>query len=141
MRRVVAFWGLLLGGCVGGPVLTPRTVEPDRVLLFEERRAAPELEPTWQSWSLYDSGRWVYARAGADPVKQRLVVARLVAVRAWLRQHDFELTRESAAPSEPAHGGLTGSCQLRLSTGLVLAAPGDRRFYACQELRRLVEAD
>lgn len=141
MRWIALYFGLLSSACVGDPVLTPRTTTPDQVLLFEERRVTPDAIPAWQSWSVYDSGRFVHARAGADPEKLRLTVARLQAVRAWLRGHDDELARAASSAPEPAAAGVIGSCQLRVGTELVLAMPGDRRFYACEELRHIVTAE
>ena len=141
MRRLLCLVASISLACVGDPVMPARAAKPDQRLLFELRRAIPGATPAWESWSLYDSGRYVYASAGADPNKQRITVRQLDAVHAWLRQHDFELTR--AVPSSSATSGshVNASCQIRLSSGLVLASAGDRRFYACEELKRLLDSE
>lgn len=141
MRRLLCLLASINCACVGDPVMPAHAAKPDQVLLFEQRRAASGATPAWESWSLYDSGRYVYASAGADPNKQRITVRKLETVHAWLRQHDFELTR--AAPSTAALGssGVSASCQIRLSSGLVLAGAGDRRFYACDALKQLLDSE
>ena len=131
---------LLAAGCTVQPAAGPRRVSPDAILIFEQRRSSSEpgaTAPDWEAYQLYESGRFIYARAGAEPSKTRISRARLRAVRAWLTQHDFELVRSSARPSAAAATNVTASCQLHLSTGLVLAPFGDPRYYACDELKRL----
>jgi hypothetical protein len=119
--------------------LSPRHVSPDTLLIFEQRVASSALEsgPDWESWRLYESGRLVYSRAGAAPTRRQLGKARLATVHAWLRAHDFELLRNTPRAPNPAVPGVSAMCQLRLSTGLVLAPFGDRRYYACDELKKL----
>jgi hypothetical protein len=119
--------------------LSPRRVSPDTLLIFEQRTASsqPESGPDWESWRLYESGRLVYSRAGAAPTRRRLGKARLAAVHAWLRAHDFELVRNTPQAPSLAVSNVSAMCQLQLSTGLVLAPFGDRRYYACDELKKL----
>ena len=142
-----AFLALLAGGCAlscaGQPALTPRRISPDAVLIFEQRRAHSEAgsgNVEWEAWQLYESGRLVYSRAGAEPSRTRLARARLRAVRSWLARHDFELVQSHAGGTAMPNSGESASCQLHLSTGLVLAPLGDPRFYACDTLRQLSEA-
>jgi hypothetical protein len=119
--------------------LSPRHVSPDTLLIFEQRIASsqPESGPDWESWRLYESGRLVYSRAGTAPTWRHLGKARLAAVHAWLRAHDFELVRSTPQAPTPAAPDVSAMCQLQLSTGLVLAPFGDRRYYACDELKKL----
>ena len=123
--------------------LSPRHVSPDTLLIFEQRIASahsdsgPESGPEWESWRLYQSGRLVYSRAGAAPTRRRLGKARLAAVQAGLRGHDFELVRNAPEARSAAVSNVAAMCQLQLSTGLVLAPFGDRRYYACDELKKL----
>jgi hypothetical protein len=145
MRWPARFPALLLGllglttSCRQPLTLSPRHVSPDTRLIFEQRIASsqPESGPEWESWRLYESGRLVYSRAGAAPTRRRLGKARLVAVQAWLRAHDFELVSNTPAAASPAASNVSAICQLQLSTGLVLAPFGDRRYYACDELKKL----
>jgi hypothetical protein len=128
---------LLVTACTVEPAAGPRRVSPDSILIFEQRRASSEsAEPDWEAWQLYESGRFVHERAAAAQTKTRLAPGRLRAVRAWLAQHDFELAQSS---KRGAHAGtnVAASCQLHLSTGLVLAPFGDPRYYGCDELKRL----
>ncbi len=122
----------------------PRRVAADSILIFELRRAHVEASPgvsQWEAWQLYDSGRFVYMRSGAEPSRTRLDHARLGQVHRWLAQHDFELVRSRARLAPALTTGESASCQLRLSTGLVLAPLGDPRFYACDALRQLGEGE
>jgi hypothetical protein len=130
---------LLTASCRQPLTLSPRHVSPDTLLIFEQRIASsqPESGPDWESWRLYESGRLVYSRAGVAPTRRRLGEARLAAVHAWLRAHDFELARNTPETPAPAVPDVPAMCQLQLSTGLVLAPFGDRRYYACDELKRL----
>jgi hypothetical protein len=133
----------LIVACAGQPALGPRRVSSDSVLVFEQRRtfAHPEATaPAWEAWQLYESGRFVYARAGADAAQIRIDRAQLRAIHAWLSQHDFELVTSRTAPAPGPIGEVTASCQIRLSTGLALASLGDPRYYACDELRKLCDA-
>ncbi len=134
-------WSL---GCAGQPALGPRRVSPDATLIFEQRRASSDASTSkvdWEAWQLYESGRFVYMRAGAEPSRTRLDRARLRQVHSWLTQHDFELVRSRAAAASNDKPGESASCQLRLSIGLVLAPLGDARYYACDSLRALAEAE
>ncbi len=100
-------------------------------MIFEHRRASADRassEPDWEAWQLYESGRLVYARAGAEPTKAILPRQRLRAARAWLEQHDFELVRSSEHGRATQTPSVTASCQLHLSTVLVLAPLGDPRY-------------
>jgi hypothetical protein len=143
VRHVSLFLACLVGvGCTGQPVAGPHRLAPDAVLIFEQRRASSPpsaSEPDWEAWQLYESGRFVYARASAEPTKTRVDRTRLRAVHAWLAQHDFELLKSATHGVPPAVPDVSASCQLRLSTGLVLAPFGDPRYYACDELKRLCE--
>jgi hypothetical protein len=143
--RALALLALLglTASCRQPLTLSPRRVSPDTLLIFEQRVASSQSasEPDWESWRLYESGRLIYSRAGAPATHRHLGKARLGAVHAWLHAHDFELvqnTPESPAPSAP---NVSAMCQLRLSTGLVLAPLGDRRYYACDELKKLSTAE
>jgi hypothetical protein len=129
----------LTSSCRQPLTLSPRRVSPDTLLIFEQRivSSQPESGPDWESWRLYESGRLVYSRAGAAPTRRRLGKARLAAVHAWLRAHDFELVRNAPQAPSPAASNISAMCQLQLSTGLVLAPFGDRRYYACDELKKL----
>jgi len=115
-----------------------RLVSPETALIFEQRSTHTDAQPpapSWESWRLYESGRFVYARSGAEPVERRVDAERLSRVHAWLRRHDYELVRSSPAPQSAANE--SGVCQVRLSTGLTAASSGDPRYYACHELRSL----
>jgi hypothetical protein len=134
-------WGVVSTGCVRQR--PPRPPSRDETLLFEQRRASAEAqsprgEPRWQSWALYASGRFVYARAGAEPRRWRLDPIHQRTVRAWLETHDVELCQAAPAhDASPTVPGVSATCQLRLSVGLVLAPFGDPRYAACDELRQI----
>jgi hypothetical protein len=119
--------------------LSPRRVSPDTRIIFEQRIASTQSQsaPDWESWRLYESGRLLYSRAGAPVTHRHIGEARLAAVHAWLRAHDFELVRSTPESPAPAPPNVSAMCQLQLSTGLVLAPFGDRRYYACDELKKL----
>jgi len=122
----------------------PHRVSPDAALIFEQRRATIDSSSgvsEWEAWQLYESGRFVYLRAGSAPNRARVSRAQLRSVHAWLAQHDFELIRSHAGVSSQPPAGTSASCQLHLSTGLVLAPWGDARYYACGALRELCETD
>jgi len=126
--------------CAGQPSPGPRRVVPDELLIFEQRRASAPSGPTapaWETWQLYESGRFVYAHAGAEASQRHVDVAQLREIHAWLRQHDFELLRNSPERMPPRVPGVSASCQLHLSTGLTLAPLGDPRYYACDALKQL----
>ncbi len=109
-------------------------------MIFEQRVAAsdPSAEPAWESWQLYDSGRFVYARAGAEPTQRRIETARLQAVHAWLYAHDTELQQQPAStPGAPALPPSMAMCQVHTSRGLMLAAFGELHYEACEELKKL----
>ena len=135
-------FGLLLAGCVTLPPrpLPLRPASADTTLVFEQRLAragAHSPEPAWEAWQLYESGRLVYTRPASEPITRRVDAARLKAVHAWLSQHDFELVQSNAGPEGSAPADISGVCQVRLSTGPVVAALGQPRYYACDELKRL----
>jgi hypothetical protein len=130
----------LTASCRQPLTLSPRRVSADTRLIFEQRIASSQVEsgPDWESWRLYESGRLLYSHAGAASTQRHIGKERLATVHAWLRAHDFELVRSSApATSAPAAANVSAMCQLQLSTGLVLAPFGDRRYYACDELKKL----
>ena len=139
--RAVALLALpaLIASCRQPLTLSPRRVSPDTLLIFEQRVASsqPESAPDWESWRLYESGRLLYSRAGAPGTLRHIGKARLAAVHAWLRAHDFELVQSTPQAPTPAAPNVPAMCQLQLSTGLVLAPFGDRRYYACEELKKL----
>lgn len=121
------------------PSTLPPAAAPDTVL-FEQRLADPGAappRPAWEAWRLYESGRLVYTRSSAEPVERHVEAARLSRARAWLRQHDFELIQGKAPAESKAASDASGVCQIRLSTGLVVAALGDPRYYACDALKEL----
>ena len=63
---------------------------------------------------------------------------RLATVHAWLHARDiFELVQNAAESAASTTPNVSAMCQLQLSTGLVLAPLGDRRYYACDELKKL----
>jgi hypothetical protein len=123
--------------------LRARHVSPDAQLIFEQRVASsdPASGSSWQSWRLYESGRLIYSRAGTAATFRRLAPERLAAVRRWLQAHDYELVRSTAATPAPSGTDIAATCQLQLSTGLALAPFGDRRYYACDELKRLAGSE
>jgi hypothetical protein len=138
--HAVCLLGVALGGCVVLPPVAPLAASPDTRLLFEQRlvyaEAAPP-HPSWEAWRLYESGRLVYTRSSAEPIERHVEAARLSRARAWLRQHDFELIRGKAPPEPLTTSPASGVCQVRLSTGLIVAGPGDPRYYACDALKEL----
>jgi hypothetical protein len=114
------------------------------VLIFEQRVAASSstTEPAWESWQLYESGRFVYARAGAAATQRRIETARLQAVHGWLYAHDRELQQTTTTPAPlvattPATPAASAVCQVHTSGGLMLAALGEPHYAACEELRKL----
>ena len=136
-------WLWLSVACAGQPSEGPRRISPDSILIFEQRRASPHAEPgapLWEAWQLYESGRFVYARASAEATQMRIDAAQLRAIHAWLANHDFELVKSRARSAPTAISEVSASCQIRLSTGLALAPLGDPRYYACDELRKLIDA-
>ncbi len=139
-RRSTA--GLLLcalTGCVG-PLRGTRGISSDRVLIFEQRIASsdPAAEAAWESWQLYESGRFVYVRAGAEPTQRRIETARLQAVHGWLYAHDAELQRTPPpGTSAPPASSVTAMCQVHTSRGLLLAPFGDPRYGVCDALKKL----
>jgi hypothetical protein len=140
LRALVLLAPLALTASCRQPLtLSPRRVSPDTLLIFEQRVASsqPESAPDWESWRLYESGRLLYSRAGTPATHRHIGKARLAAVHAWLRAHDFELVQSTPESLAPAAPNVSAMCQLPLSTGLVLAPFGDRRYYACDELKRL----
>jgi hypothetical protein len=123
--------------------LHARHVSPDAQLIFEQRVASsdPASGPSWESWRLYESGRLIYSRSGAAATFRRLTPERLAAVRRWLQAHDYELVQSTAATQAPSGPDIAATCQLQLSAGLALAPFGDRRYYACDELKRLAGSE
>ena len=134
---------VLLGavtGCVG-PLRGARGISSDRVLIFEQRVASsdPAAQAAWESWQLYESGRFVYVRAGAEPTQRRVETARLQAVHGWLYAHDAELQRTPPPQAAvPPASSVSAMCQVHTSRGLLLAAPDDPRYGVCDELKKLV---
>ena len=125
-------------GCVG-PIRGARGISSDRVLIFEQRVASsdPAAEAAWESWQLYESGRFVYARAGAEPTQRRIQTARLQAVHGWLYAHDAELQRTVPPDAAPPAPGVAAMCQVHTSGGLLLAPFGDPRYGVCEQLKKL----
>jgi hypothetical protein len=128
----------LTASCRQPLTLSPRRVSPDTRIIFEQRVASAQGEsgPGWESWRLYESGRFLYSRAGAASTQRHIGKERLAAVHAWLRAHDFELVQSTPVAPAPA-ANVSAMCQLQLSSGLVLAPFADRRYYACDELKKL----
>ncbi len=135
--------GLLLSttpSCVHRQLSGARGISSDRVLIFEQRVAAadPAAEVAWESWQLYESGRFVYARAGAETTQRRIQTAHLQAVHGWLYAHDAELQRTPAPEAAtPPAANITAMCQVHTSSGLMLAAFGQPHYGVCDELKKL----
>jgi hypothetical protein len=123
--------------------LHARHVSADAQLIFEQRVASSDAASgsSWESWRLYESGRLIYSRAGAAATSRRLAPERLATVRRWLQAHDYELVQNTAEAPTSSGPDISATCQLQLSTGLVLAPFGDRRYYVCDELKRLAASE